>query len=183
MLRDYGWSLFLLVLPIAILAIYFTKKNNNFFDIRNIFRQHISIFNGNMVQLFVFFAIPLMLATGVTRIRLVDEKIISNLNIILSIFISMFFAMLSILCSISINNDKISEKKKLLFNETINSILFECVISVSLLIISFAIFILDSYDFSRLLCAISLLVYYLLFVIILNIFIIIKRLSKLLSMS
>jgi len=50
----------------------------------------------------VFFLIPLFLAIGIAHIRVVDANIIGNINVVLAIFISMLFAMISILCSLSL---------------------------------------------------------------------------------
>jgi len=170
-------------ISIIILLFCFTRKNNNFFDIRSIFKHHFSIFNRNLFQLFVFYFIPLLLAFGTLGIKTIDKYIINNVNIVLAIFISMFFAMISILYSTSSKENVTDEKRKKLLHETINTILFECVLSIILLVISFIVLFIDDYNLSWPIVIVSLIIYYLLFVIILNVFIVIKRIKKLFDNS
>ena len=176
-----SWIMF--GISIMILLFCFTRRNNNFFDIRSIFRHHFSIFNGNKFQLFVFYFVPLMLAFGTLEIKTIDKDVISNINIVLAIFISMFFAMISILYNVPLKKDVNDDRNKKLLNETINTILFGCVLSIILLIVSFIVLFADNYSLSWAIFIVSLLIYYLLFVIVLNIFIIIKRVKKLFDNS
>jgi len=95
----------------------------------------------------------------------------------------MFFAMISILYSTSSKENVTDEKRKKLLHETINTILFECVLSIILLVISFIVLFIDDYNLSWPIVIVSLIIYYLLFVIILNVFIVIKRIKKLFDNS
>lgn len=108
--------------------------------------------------------------------EIVDKDIINNLNIVLSILISMFFALLSILCSFS---PKDNGRYNLVLKETFNVVMIECILGVFLLIVSFVILFINQYSLSVWLFIVSILMYYLALIIFLNILLVIKRMKKL----
>jgi len=173
-----SWILFL-ISGLALLF-GFTRKNNNFFDFRKVFKEHFGIFGKNGVQIFIFFVVPLFLAVGIVKIKMIDKDIINNMNIVLSIFLSMLFAMLSILCSFSpkesgrTKNDNYNK----LLKETFSTILFECVLCVFLLVLSFVELFVDDFCVSWQLFVASIIIYYLVLVVLMNIFVIIKRVKR-----
>ena len=102
--------------------------------------------------------------------------LINNINIVLSIFVSMLFAIMSIL-----NGYEKSNKTQYLkvFDETNNTIVFETILCIVVLILSFIVLFIDNFENNILLVIISIIIYYLMFTIILHIFIIIKRMKSL----
>lgn len=154
----------------------FTRKNNNFLNIGSIFTQYFSLFNKAPLQKLAFFVAPIFMAVGITKVKLVDKDIINNLNIVLSILISMFFALLSILCSFS---PKDNGRYNLVLKETFNVVMIECILGVFLLIVSFVILFINQYSLSVWLFIVSILMYYLALIIFLNILLVIKRMKKL----
>lgn len=158
-----------------ILFFYCIKKNNNFFDIRNIFLEQFRIFDKTKSQIIVFYIVPAILAYAVTRTKCIDKDIIDNIIIVLSIMLSMLFAMLSIINGYQRNDSKYVK----VLDETNNSIMFQSVLCVVTLIISFAQFFVDTYDGEKTIIIVSFVLYYLMFVIILNTFIILKRMKAL----
>lgn len=159
-----------------ILVVNFLRRNNNFFDVRSIFTQQFAMFKNCKGQIIVFYIVPLILAIGIVRIRLIDKDIINNINIVLSIFVSMLFAMLSILSGYEKNNNTQFSK---VLDETNNTIIFETVLCIIILILSFIVLFINNFEYSISLIIISLIIYYLMFTIILHIFIIIKRMKSL----
>ena len=166
----------LFTLGAVLIIISLLQKNNNFLDMRQIVIQHFKVFKGSPFQCFIIFGVPAMFAVATAMCQLVNEDIINNLNIVLSILISMFFAMLSILCSWGRKND---DKYNQLRKETFNAIVFESILCIVLLLISFILLFLNNYMPNLLLKSISIVIYYLSFVVALNIFVIIKRLKVL----
>jgi hypothetical protein len=160
-----------------ILVICFVQKNSNFFDVRAIFVHHSKVFKNSPLQCFTIFIMPLILALSTTLIKLINEDIVININIVLSILISMFFAMLSILCSFNRKHEDACYNQ--LLRETFNAIVFECILCILLLLISFIQLFINDFQNSIYLFIISTLIYYLVMVIILNIFVIVKRLKVL----
>lgn len=151
------------------------KRNNNFFDIRDIFKRQFKMFSKAKGQIIVFYGVPFMLAYAITKNKYITKDILDNIIIVLSIIISMLFAMLSIINSYQ--NKKENYIKVL--DETNNSIMFQCVLCVMALIISFAQFFIDNYCWEIILMIVSFVLYYLIFVIILNTFILLKRMNRL----
>lgn len=151
------------------------KKNNNFFDIRNIFVEQFKMFANAKGQVVVFYVVPLILAYAVMKNKNIDKDIVDNIIIVLSIIISMLFAMLSIINGYQKTNPKYVK----VLDETNNSIMFQSVLCVITLVISFAQFFTDNYNSEIITKIVSFILYYLIFVIILNTFIILKRMKSL----
>ena len=153
------------------------QKNSNFLDIRFVFIQHFKVFKRNYLQLISIFLVPALFAIGIARIRCVDKDVLNNLNIVLSILTAMFFSILSILSTLTKENK--SEKYQQLLKETFTSTLFEVILCLLLLVISFMALFIGNYEVSVVLTITSAVIYYLALVAILNILAIIKRIKVL----
>lgn len=164
------------------------QKNSNFLDVRSIIIAHFEVFSGSLLQCVVIFGVPLLIAIVALNRQLLSRDIVDTLNVVLSILISMFFAMLSILSALNPKtisaerkNDVIAASKvdeyNLLLKETFNAIMFECILCILVLAISFALLFINSFSVSWQLTLTSGVVYYLSLVIIFNIFAIIKRIK------
>lgn len=167
----------LCIVGILFLLLSFFPKNSNFLDIRSIFIQHLKVFQGNLLQLISIYIIPILFSICITHIRCVGETILNNLNIVLSIFLTMFFSTLSILCSM--DGKTKGEKYQQLLNETFTATIFEIIICLTLLLISFITLFVNIFDESYPIKITSFVIYYLTIVAILNILVIIKRIKVL----
>ncbi len=167
--------LVLVVLGLLFMLITFSVKLGNFVNIRDIIKKHLSFFKNNKLQFISIYIVPIILSVYMGTIHLINKELLNNLIIILSILISMFFAVLTILCSIDIKNK--NDVYKELLNETYTSTVFEIIICIFLLLISFAALFMGK-GFNELIDTIaSDTIYYLTFILILNIFVIIKRIE------
>lgn len=176
-LIDYIFSpLVLFVVCGALLVIYSIQKNNNFFDISGIFKEQFSIFKDCKYQFIVFYLVPALLSIGIIRIKYIDDKIVNNLNIVLSIFVSMFFAMLSIISSFNSNRKDLFDK---LLKETYNSIMFEIILAIFILMLTFTFSFISGVINISVIRGLSFFIYYFTFVMLLNIFIVLKRMKAL----
>lgn len=151
---------------------------SNFIDIRSIFVEHFSVFKGNPLQCIGIFIAPALLSLGILQLKCIDKEILNNLNIVLSILIAMFFSMLSILCAFADKDINTVEYKQLL-KETFNATIFEAIICLFLLLISFGALFAGKFEQSIYLKVVSATIYYLTIVAVLNILVIIKRLKVL----
>ena len=158
-----------------ILLYSFTFKVSNFFDIKKIFIDHFKIFNGNYLQLFSVYITPIFIALNIALKQQVTKDTLEGINLIITVLTSMFFAIISILCSVDFKQKK--EKYKKLVEETFNSTLFEIICCLLLLFASFILIFINKYDNTYLLKFASTFIYYLLMIVILNIFIILKRIK------
>ncbi len=170
-------SIVLFVVGCVILFPSLLLKNSNFLDIRNVFSQHFRIFRGNILQGIGLFCVPVLWAIGIVEVKCVDEDILSNLNIILSVLIAMFFSVLSILCAF--DREQKNEKYRQLLKETFNTTIFEVIICLFLLCISFIVLFVGNYESTIGVRFLSGIIYYLTIVVILNILIVIKRIKVL----
>ncbi|MDF2686873.1 MAG: hypothetical protein K0S55_2056 [Clostridia bacterium] len=173
MFTQISLSKIMFAISICALITCFTMKNNNFLDVKMIFKQHFQIFENAPLQKIIFIFVPLLMAIGIIDIQCVDKDIINNLNIVISIFMSMFFAMLSVLSGMSVKDGNPNYNK--LLKETYNTIIFEMVLCIIILMVSFVLLFMNDFTKSWFLNLISFLIYYLLLTVLLNIFIVIKR--------
>ena len=171
-------SIILFIVGIVVLIFGFSLKMSNFLDVRSIFYEHFSVFKGNPLQLVSIFVVPALFSIGILNVHCVDSEILNNLNIVLSILIAMFFSTLSILCAFADKDNKDSKYRKLL-KETFNATIFEALICLLLLLISFVTLFIGEYKQSLYLQIVSGSIYYLAIVAVLNILVIIKRLKVL----
>lgn len=187
--KSYFLPLVLYVVSASLIIFALIQKNSNFMDVRAIIRKHLSVFRGSPLQRFVLFIVPFFLAVASVVIKPVNESIINNLNVVLAILVSMFFAMLSILSSFPTKlNSELEERPgekrtdelyvKIL-GESFNSVLFECILCILTLVCSFSVLFFGYYEQGIILTVISVILYYLFFVMVLNSFVIIKRIMAL----
>ena len=189
--KSYLLPIILFSISAALIVLALIQKNSNFMDVRTIIKKHLSVFKGSPLQFIVLFVVPLFLAIASVQIKPVNENIINNINIVLAILISMLFSMLSILSAfpvkldkkkdemarvVSTDTDKVYDR---VLGETFNSLMFECIQSILVLICSCSILFFGYYEKGAFLYIISTILYYLFFVLVLNIFVIIKRMMAL----
>ena len=171
-------SVVLFVIGIVFLFFSFSLKMSNFLDVRTIFSEHLSVFKGNPLQLVSIFIVPALFSVGIVKIRCIDREILNNLNIVLSILIAMFFSTLSILCAFADKDNRKPMYKRLL-KETFNATIFESILCLLLLFLSFVTLFAGEFEQSLYLQIVSGCIYYLSIVAVLNILVIIKRLKVL----
>lgn len=160
---------------LVLTVIAFNKKISNFIDVRDIFVQYFKIFNGNLFQIIIIYIFPMFFSIWIVQKQLLTKEIIDDINLMVTVFTSMFFAIISILCSINLNSSNNNYKQSI--KETFNSLLFEIVCCLVMLLVLFsAIAINVGSDIVKYIG--SGIVYYLFIIIIFNILIIIKRFKK-----
>lgn len=157
------------------IVVSFFIKSSNFVDISFIFKRHFAIFKKNKLQFFSIYVIPIIFSITIGKNHVVCKQTLDNLNIILSILVSMFFAVLSILCSFDVDSKR--EKYKQLVRETFESTIFEIILCLFLLFVSFIVLFIGNYDVNVVTQIVSSVIYYMTFIVILNILVIIKRIQ------
>lgn len=170
-------SVILFSIGSVLLCLCLCVKHSNFLDIRQILIQHFCVFKGSPLQLIGIFFAPILFAVGLVEIKCIDKDILSNLNIILSILTAMFLSVLSILCSF--NKEGKNENYKQLLKETFNTSIFEIILCLLLLFISFIVLFIGEFEETIALKVTSGAIYYLTMITILNILVVIKRIKVL----
>lgn len=155
----------------------------DYINVSEIMKKHINNFRNQktnkilIIPFFIYFIMPLILAVAISNIKLADKDIIENITVALSILTSMLFTLLALIIDmkgkIESRNAKDGvkiKKLKVLVRETYYTIMFEIIISVILLVLTFAYMFIGEISL-----AITILIYYLLFLFILNLLIVLKR--------
>lgn len=167
------------IFSIAILIIYMLRSNSNFLNIRKVFKDYLSIFKDAKKHLFVFWGVPILLAIAVVQVTDVTGKSAESVIVFLSILISAFFATLSIL--ISKQTDQSSELYKQVLKETASLVLLEIILCIVALVISIMLAIIDVVIPMIFLIILNFFDYYLIFVMLINLLILIKRMKALID--
>ena len=177
-------ALILFAIAIVILFFYCIRKNNNYINVKNILNKHCDIFRSKSTnrllkgQIIVFFGVPMLLSVATVLINPIDDDFLDLILLIVTILISMFFAMLSIIIAIS-DNEKTKNKK--LIKQTCDNINFENLVCILLLIICLIYNISPDLDISLIYFVIDIVIYYLLYCLLLNMFVVIKRISSIIN--
>ena len=162
------------LLPIGLLliAIYSFRKVNNFIKIRGILKEHVKIFSGSKLQLLFFFGVPVLFATSYVQLSIFNQASFNTLYVVITILITMFFSILTVLAGYKKEEDKQYEN---VLKETRSSILFELIVSIYITIYAFVFqMVIDVID-SVAKVILSWILYYMIFFLLLNMFIVIKR--------
>lgn len=161
-----------IIIPLLIMIISSLKKYNNYLDVRKIIREQYNIFKNNKSALVIIYFLPIIISIGIARVKTIDVEIINNVNVVLSILVAMFFSIMSII--INFKNEK-SENYKKTLEETNNTIMFEILLSVFLLICTFIYMFIEEIENEKILLTISFIIYYLSIIVLINVFILMKR--------
>ena len=157
------------------------NKNNSFIDLNNVISSHLKLFKESKKQYLNFYLYPLIMSIGVAFLYCADGMMYQNIIVVVSIFVSMLLAILSILTTkdYSKHEGQQRERIKKVLKETNNAIVFCVFISILIIIISMIMLALDSAECDLVNKVISALVFYLMQVLMLNMLLIVKRMGKL----
>lgn len=179
-------GLSLITVSAAIIAACLLRKHESFFNLRSIVKEHFHLFKNCKSQYIVFYILPLIFAVGLAMVYEAGETFYTNLSVIISILLSMLLAVLSILTgkdyrSVSDNGQR--EKIKAVTKETITAIIFDTVLCIFLLLYGLVMVVIEGIQFDteivkRVFAGIA---YYNFSVILLNLLLIVKRMSKIID--
>lgn len=178
---------------IAIIPVLFSFHNEqkSFFNIKTVIKDHLKIFKNCKSQYLIFYGSPFLLSVGLAFIYDAQDNFYDNLSVIISIILSMLFAVLAILTNydfsekIDDNQNQTTAPKKVLkiVNETTDSIMFETMICVFLLIYGMIVVIVRNVMplnviVNKILTGISC---FLFTVLLLDLLIVVKRMTKIIK--
>ena len=108
------------------------SKKNSFVDLHNVISNHLKLFKNAKKQYLLFYVCPLIMSIGVALIYSADGIIYENIIMVVSIFISMLLAILSILATkdYSRYEGEQLERVRMVLKETNNTIVFCVFISI-----------------------------------------------------
>ena len=179
------------LISLFLIALILFRKNEPFFNCRKIIQDHFDLFSGCRSQYFVFYILPIFLSAGLSLLFTANAEFFSYLGTVLSIIIAILFSVLAILTSVDFPKFKNEEHRKraeLSVKQTINAILFCCIIGIFLLLIGFTAIVADTQTIEWDPCLvyacktlISVISYYLFIVELLNLLLVIKNMSKIIE--
>ncbi len=193
----------LLLLSASFLLIGRVVWKKRYLDCFGIIKKHLECFKKNgkysVSSIFLYFGVPLLLAVSLTQIKKLDSDVVNVLTLIISILTSMLFALLTMILDMrkrvigdstyNANSASISAK---VLKETYYTIMFEILVSISILILCFVELFSNSAmdeslnkmlsDTSNILdsCT-SCVIYYLTFVLLANLFMVLKRIFNVIN--
>lgn len=181
----------LLVLISSVIMIFsLLRKEEPFFNLQDIIKAHKHLVRGSEI---LFCIIPLCFAVGLSLLYTAGAQFYTEISVILGIFLSMLLASLSILSNYdfsTVTDANQREKGKKVVRETINAIMFDAILCVFLLLYGLIIIILSGGDYSWIpismniiKTAVSAVAYYLFVVILLNLLLIVKQMSKIIEFN
>ena len=181
----------LLVLISSVIMIFsLLRKEEPFFNLQDIIKAHKHLVRGSEI---LFCIIPLCFAVGLSLLYTAGAQFYTEISVILGIFLSMLLASLSILSNYdfsTVTDANQREKGKKGVRETINAIMFDAILCVFLLLYGLIIIVLSGGDYSWIpismniiKTAVSAVAYYLFVVILLNLLLIVKQMSKIIEFN
>lgn len=175
---------------LLIICILF-KKKEPFFNFREIVKNHLHLFSNCKSQYFIFYVLPVFLSVGISLLFSANAAFFSHLGVVLSIILSMLLALLAMLSGYDFSKFEDDEQRntaETTVKQTINAILFCCIIGIVLLLIGFIVIATSGKSVEWILLdinickiVVSAFSYYLFIVVLLNLLLIIKNMSKIIE--
>ena len=175
------------------MAICLLHKNEPFFNLNQVIRKHFALFKESKIQYIIFYFLPLLFAVGLSMLYTAAEAFFTELNVVLGIILSVLLTVLSILSSFDFSTVKEQtqrEKGTRVVNDTINSIIFNSLLCVFLLLYNLLLVVLAGGDYTWLpfdvaipKTMVSIIAYYLFSVICLTLLLIVKQMSKIIQFN
>ena len=183
-------GLCLVVGSLILIAICLFRKNESFFNLRKVTSEHFGLFSQSRGHIAVIYGLPALFAIGLSMIYQAGTAFYNELSIILGILLSMLLAILSILSGYDFSTiEDANQKKKgiAVVKQTINSIVFVSMIIIGLLLYGLVGIVISGSSLPAFVYALkpvaSGFAYYIFFVILLNLLIIIKQMSKIVEFN
>ena len=183
-------GLLLVFISLAVMILSLLRKEEPFFNLRDIIKAHKQLIRGSEI---LFCILPMCFAVGLALLYTAGAQFYTEISVILGIFLSMLLASLSILSNYDFSTVKDAsqrEKGKKVVRQTINAIMFDSLLCVFLLLYGLTIIVLSSGDFSWIPISmniikaiVSAIAYYLFSVILLNLLLIVKQMSKIIEFN
>lgn len=162
----------LILVSILIIFGYSIRKNNNFVDIRKVFKDHFSIF-GAAHHIVALYVIPIFTSIGVSLLYTFDNSMVEAIMVVISVVISALLSFQGGILNADSNDDK-----RIILNQTNASINFVVLINIVLVFIMLIYTTFENVILERIFTGI---ISYVLLITFLTILIIVKRIRVLMS--
>ena len=183
----------LIAVSLLSISIGLFHKKEDFFNLRDIVKNHFTIFKNSRMNYVVFYVLPALFAAGLSLLYSAATEFYTELSVILGILLSVLLTILSILSNYdfsTVTDVQQKENAKEVVEQTINAITFSALLCIFLLLYNLALIIVRSYDFSWITwdlsiikAIISAIAYYVFAVICLNLLLVVKQMSKIIQFN
>lgn len=181
----------LIAVSACLLLACLLRKNETFFNLRTTVRNHLRLFKDCKFQYVVFYLLPLIFSVGLAMVYAADGAFYTQLIVVIGILVSMQFAMLSILCGYDFSpagDPARRARVKKVVRETVDAIVFDCVLCLALLLYGLMMIALDGSGFASglgdtvpVMHILAGAAYYIFVLILLNLLLIVKHMSKIIE--
>lgn len=172
------WIIFGIVIVCSVILVAITLFNDTgYFDIKKILKNYIRVFEKNKWNLYVICILLFFISAGMACIKPINYELMNTITLIISILCGAFLAFIPVVIGL---DNKTGSKEKEFENvkkATIDILMFELLISL------FAIFVCLIYTFvtddafNIVSIGFSTIIYYIVFMVMINILIVLKRIS------
>ena len=186
-------GLALVLSSLAGLIICLFHKRESFFNLREVVHKHFLLFINCKAQYFVFYGLPLTFSIGLAILYPAGRNFYTELSIILGVMLSALLTVLSILSGYDFSTVENMEQRKrasAVVSDTINTIVFDTLLCVFLMLFNLALVVLGDGEYLWLpmgtgivKLAASIVAYYLFSVICLTFLLIVKQMSKIIQFN
>lgn len=183
----------LIAVSLLLISIGLFHKKEDFFNLRDIVKSHLTIFKNSRMNYVVFYVLPALFAAGLSLLYSAATEFYTELSVILGILLSVLLTILSILSNYefsTVTDVQQKEKAKEVIEQTICAIAFSALLCIFLLLYNLALIIVQSYDFSWITwnlsiikTVVSAIAYYVFAVICLNLLLVVKQMSKIIQFN
>lgn len=173
---------------LLIIIVCLLRKKEYYFNLREVIRNHLSLFDDCKCQYVVFYVLPLILAIGLAMIYEAGDDFYTELSVVMGIILSMLFAILSILSGHDYSSvkDELERKKvKEVVEETLYAIVFTSLLCVFLLLYGMIMIVVNDIAINIQIISFILpcMTYYVFAVIVMNLLLIVKHMSRIIEFN
>ena len=177
------------MLCIVIFGCFLICDKDGYFDAKKIIVNYSNIFSKSKLKVRMIYAVLLILSVSIGIVETINSDLIESVTLIVSVLSGVFLAFLPVVMDLK-NKDIKSIKEDVYKNtckETNSVLIFELLISIIELFFCFVYMFLypkinlDDKTYTVVLITFSSVIYYLMFIILLNILFILKRIRTLIS--
>lgn len=171
----------LIILSSILIFFNVVAKNSNYIGLKNIFKEQFKMFSSSKWQYVIVYVYPIFLSVGIDLLYVADCNMYQNIIVAISIFVSMLFAMMSILTAKDTSiypTQKQRDNVESVLKETNNAVVFCVSLAVFEIILCLVAIAIQGTSY----CVVNRILWgvivYLFEILLLNMMIIVKRLSK-----
>lgn len=177
------WVIFGIILICSIiLAAIILFDDDGYFDTKRILKSYFKVFERDNKRICVIYALLLFIAFGMAYIKPVESELMNTITLIISVLCGAFLAFIPVVMGLENKSGLKETQFKKIKKETVDILMFELLVSLLTLFICLVYtFVADKYEASAVSIGFSLIIDYMVFVVIVNILVALKRIGLMIT--